>query len=66
MEQIGQAQLNATRVILALTDLAQVNTDPRYGYGEETLALVKAYVKELPGDTLREVSMAVSRILEKE
>jgi hypothetical protein len=66
MEQISQAQLNATRVILALTDLAQVNTNPNYGYGEETLALVKAYMKELPGDTLHEISVAVHRILTKE
>jgi len=42
---LTQDQLNAGVIIRALSDLCSINTNPKFGYGRDTLELVVNHLK---------------------
>lgn len=62
-ETLSQEQLNAARIISALAELIAVNTNPQYGWGRETLGMVRQHLRGWDYHNRTELRAAIDRIL---
>jgi len=61
-KQLSQTELSAANLISALIEIASINTDPKYGFGTDTLELVRNHVRGWHRDTRSKIFEAIDRI----
>jgi len=61
--QLQQEELDAARLISALAAIASINTDPKCGWGTETLALICNHIDTWDVQTRTQIHQSLSRIL---